>query len=108
MRLLDPGPVTLSGWVRYSTLAELVRVGLAKLGIEMAVPPEQSSVALHAYRLPGGLAYSELHDPLQSERFVIYTGRGVLSKTLLRLQTMGDLVAADIERLWKCSAQLLG
>jgi hypothetical protein len=39
---------------------------------------------------------------------VIYTGRGVLSKTLLRLQTMGDLVAADIERLWKCIAQLLG
>jgi 2-aminoethylphosphonate-pyruvate transaminase len=93
---------------RYATLAGQVRAGLAKLGIEMAIPPEQSSVVLHAYRLPAGLTYAALHDALKADGFVIYAGQGGLSKTLFRLSTMGNLAVADIERLLLCFAQLLG
>jgi 2-aminoethylphosphonate-pyruvate transaminase len=93
---------------RYAALAEQARSGFAKLGIDAAVPSEESSVVLRAYRLPAGLTYKALHDALKAEGFVIYAGQGDLSKTLFRISTMGNLVAADIERLLKCCSQLLG
>ena len=98
----------LARYRRYAALAEQVRAGLANLGLEMAVPAEQSSVVLHAYRLPPGLTYMALHDALKAEGFVIYAGQGDLSKILFRISTMGDLSSSDIERLLKCFAQLLG
>jgi 2-aminoethylphosphonate-pyruvate transaminase len=86
----------------YAALAEQVRAGLAALGIESAVPPEQSSVVLRAYGLPPGLTYETLHDALKSAGFVIYAGQGGLSGKLFRISTMGNVTAADIERLLKC------
>jgi len=91
----------------YAALAEQVRKGLADLGIEPAVPPEQSSVVLRAYRLPEGLTYAALHDGLKAQGFVIYAGQGDLSKTLFRISTMGDLTSADIDRLLQCCGRLL-
>ena len=93
---------------RYAALAEQVRTGLAKFGIEPAVPPAESSVGLRAYRLPAGLSYARLHDALKAQGFVIYAGQGPLSKVLFRISTMGDLMAADIDRLLQGFAQLLG
>jgi 2-aminoethylphosphonate-pyruvate transaminase len=92
---------------RYAALAEQVRAGLAVRGIQAAVPAEQSSAVLRAYRLPAGLAYALLHDALKSDGFVTYAGQGDLSKTLVRISTMGNLTAADIERLLCCFARLL-
>jgi len=91
---------------RYALLAEQVRAGLAALGIEAALPAEESSVVLRAYRLPRGCSYSELHDALKAQGFVIYAGQGGLSKTLFRISTMGELAAADIERLLQCFSGL--
>jgi 2-aminoethylphosphonate-pyruvate transaminase len=98
----------LARYRRYAALAEQVRAGLANLGLEMAVPAEQSSVVLHAYRMPPGLTYTALHDALKAEGFVIYAGQGDLSKIVFRISTMGDLSSLDIERLLKCFAKLLG
>jgi 2-aminoethylphosphonate-pyruvate transaminase len=92
----------------YAALAEQVRAGLAARGIAAAIPPEQSSVVLRAYRLPSGLAYTELHDALKAGGFVIYAGQGDLSKTLFRISTMGSLTSADIDRLLACFGRLLG
>jgi 2-aminoethylphosphonate-pyruvate transaminase len=92
---------------RYAALAGQVRSGLAALGIEPAIPPEQSSVVLRAYRLPAGVAYTALHDALKADGFVIYAGQGDLSKTLFRISTMGDLMPADIDRLLASVARLL-
>jgi 2-aminoethylphosphonate-pyruvate transaminase len=92
---------------RYAGLAERVRAGLASLGIETVVPAAQSSVVLRSYRLPSGVSYAELHDGLKQEGFVIYAGQGDLSKTLFRISTMGELTAADIDRLLKCVANSL-
>ncbi|HEY2417362.1 MAG TPA: 2-aminoethylphosphonate aminotransferase [Steroidobacteraceae bacterium] len=91
---------------RYEALAEQLRVGLAALGIDSVLPPEQSSVVLRAYRLPAGLTYPALHDALKAQGFVIYAGQGDLSQTLFRIATMGDLTAADMQRLLQCFARL--
>ena len=92
---------------RYADLAERVRVGLGDLGINPAIPPKESSVVLRAYTLPAGIAYPGLHDALKADGFVIYAGQGNLSKNLFRISTMGELAAADIDRLLHSFARLL-
>ncbi|MFC0401458.1 2-aminoethylphosphonate aminotransferase [Paraburkholderia rhizosphaerae] len=91
------------GWTarhaRYAALAEQVWAGLAARGMASVLPREQSSVVLRAYRLPAGVAYPQLHDALKARGFVIYAGQGGLSAELFRISTMGDIHAADIERL---------
>ena len=91
----------------YAALAERVRAGLAALGIVSAIAPEDSSVVLRAYNLPAGIPYSHLHDALKTDGFVIYAGQGNLSKSLFRISTMGNLSAADIDRLLQSFARLL-
>src|ERR1700677_1185817 len=56
---------------RYAALAEQVRAGLAKFGIDGAIPAQESSVVLRAYRLPTGVSYTALHDALKADGFVI-------------------------------------
>ena len=90
---------------RYAALAEQVRAGLATLGIEPVIAPEQSSVVLRSYQLPAGMTYTKLHDALKAEGFVIYAGQGDLAKTLFRISTMGHVTCADMNRLLKCFAQ---
>jgi 2-aminoethylphosphonate-pyruvate transaminase len=84
---------------RYADLAERVRAGLAGLGIKPAIAPEESSVVLRAYCLPADITYFHLHDTLKADGFVIYAGQGNLSENLFRISTMGELTAADIDRL---------
>jgi 2-aminoethylphosphonate-pyruvate transaminase len=84
---------------RYAALAEQVRAGLAQLGIDALLTPHDSSVVLRAYRLPSGIGYPLLHAVLKADGFVIYAGQGDLSRTLFRISTMGEIGAADIERL---------
>ena len=91
----------------YAALAERVRAGLSALKVAAVIPAEQSSVVLRAYRLPGGLAYATLHDALKADGFVIYAGQGDLSKTLFRISTMGNIGAADMDRLLASFSRLL-
>lgn len=84
---------------RYAALAEQVRGGLAARGIVSILPPGESSVVLRAYALPPGVDYEALHDALKARGFVVYAGQGDLSKHLFRISTMGDIDAADMERL---------
>jgi 2-aminoethylphosphonate-pyruvate transaminase len=92
---------------RYARLADRVRSGLAALGVEAVLPPEQSSVVLRSYRLPAGMTYPVLHDGLKANGFVIYAGQGDLSKTLFRISTMGELAPSDMDRLVDCVARVL-
>lgn len=84
---------------RYRQLAEQVREGLAALGIQSLIDPDQSSVVLRAYKLPAGIDYPLLHDALKAEGFIIYAGQGALSKEMFRISTMGAVTAADMARL---------
>jgi 2-aminoethylphosphonate-pyruvate transaminase len=94
-------------YARYAALAEAVRSGLAGLGINSVIPPQESSVVLRAYSLPAGVPYARLHDTLKADGFVIYAGQGNLSKNLFRISTMGELAAADIDRLLHSFARSL-
>jgi len=91
------------GWqarhARYAALSEQVRAGLAARGMASVLPKDESSVVLRAFRLPAGVDYPFLHDALKARGFVIYAGQGDLSAELFRISTMGDIHAADIERL---------
>ena len=93
---------------RYAGLAAQVRAGLERHGIRSLLPSGESSVVLSAYHLPGGMAYSVLHDVLKARGFVIYAGQGDLSKTLFRISTMGNLTAQDMQCLVDCFGRLVG
>lgn len=99
------------GWrvrhARYRDLAEQVRAGLARLGVDSVLPPQQSSVVLRAYRLPPTIDYARLHDALKLHGFVIYAGQGELAAELFRISTMGNLNAGDMDRLLHAFGQLL-
>src|ERR1700754_750274 len=99
------------GWrarhARYAMLAEQARAGLAARGIGSALPPQESSVVLRAYRLPAGVTYARLHDALKARGFVIYAGQGGLSAELFRISTMGNIHAADIDRLLQGFTELM-
>ena len=93
---------------RYAALAGQVHAGLRELGIAAVLPPEESSVVLRSYRLPAGMSYATLHDALKAHGFIIYGGQGNLSQRLFRISTMGDVAAADIDRLLRCLCDLQG
>lgn len=91
---------------RYAALAEQVRSGLAGLGFEPLIPPQQSSAVLRAYRLPAGLSYEALHERLKHDGFVIYAGQGALAERIFRIANMGEVSSADMTRMLQCVAEL--
>jgi len=92
---------------RYAALANQVRDGLNGLGVTSVLKPSECSVVLRAYRLPAQLSYATLHDALKQQGFVIYAGQGDLAKELFRISTMGEVTAADMDRLLAGFARLL-
>ena len=75
-----------------------VEEGLARLGIDTFLREGRSTI-LGSYRLPQGISYEQLHDRLKAAGFVIYAGQGGLSREMFRIAVMGDLNAADLDRL---------
>jgi 2-aminoethylphosphonate-pyruvate transaminase len=84
---------------RYAALANQLRTGLKSVGVQPLLPDGASSVVLNSYRLPNGVSYERLHDHLKASGFVIYSGQGSFAKSIFRISTMGEINAADIERL---------
>ena len=72
---------------------------LTRKGVEALLPPGSSSSMLRAYRLPKGLAFSQLHDGLKQKGFVVYAGQGRLAMDIFRIATMGSIADADLDRL---------
>jgi 2-aminoethylphosphonate-pyruvate transaminase len=103
--------VEQGGWrarqARYRALADLTRAGLVRLGIKPLLAHGASSVVLNAYHLPANLSYERLHDQLKAQGFVIYSGQGGFAKSIFRISTMGEITAADIERLLAAFRSLL-
>jgi 2-aminoethylphosphonate-pyruvate transaminase len=101
------------GWrarrAHYAALSALAFAGLQSQGVapllDIAAP---SSPVLTAYRIPtgpAGLDYASLHTALKAAGFVIYAGQGQFQHEIFRIAVMGDLAAADIERLLTAFAQ---
>ena len=79
-----------------------VRATLQTLGVTPLLASSECSCVLHAFELPQGRNYSELHDALKAQGFIIYAGQGALSERVFRISMMGAISAADVDRL--CSA----
>ena len=69
----------------------IVREGLAKLGIKALMPAEDCSCVLNAFHLPAGIDYKLLHDELKQNGFVIYAGQDGLTKSVFRISCMGEI-----------------
>ena len=91
------------GWrarrAAYRERSERVGAALASLGVAPLLEPGASASALRAYRLPTGWTYGRLHDALGAENIVIYAGQGRLGAEVFRIACMGEIGAADLERL---------
>jgi 2-aminoethylphosphonate-pyruvate transaminase len=92
------------GWqarrMHYAALSQQVFDGLQAQGVapllDIAAP---SSSVLTAYRVPAGMNYASLHAALKAAGFVIYAGQGQFQAEIFRIAVMGDVDAADIDRL---------
>ncbi|MFI1227172.1 MULTISPECIES: pyridoxal-phosphate-dependent aminotransferase family protein [unclassified Streptomyces] len=81
---------------RYLALAQQLRTGLAELGLEIMLAPEERSVCLTAIRIPEGRTYEWLHHGMRASGFVIYSAQEQLKNRIFRLSTMGCMTSRDI------------
>ena len=87
---------------QYVDRAQRIHEELSAAGVGMLLREDEFSSVLRSYLLPAGVGYAELHDALKEDGFVIYAGQGQLASDIFRLAYMGDITAADVERL--CAA----
>ena len=99
------------GWQQrrnlYRRRMAAARTGLLQLGIKPLLQEADCSCVLHAYHLPEGVGYAELHDRLKDDGFVIYAGQGDLSKSLFRVSMMGAITMEDVQRFVDCVRKIV-
>jgi len=84
-----------------------LRATLATLGVEGILNDADCSCVLHAFRLPPGQRYEDLHAGLKARGFVIYAGQGRLADDVFRISLMGELEESDLARLGQGLRDLL-
>ena len=93
---------------RYQKNYDSLFRGLAELGFEFLLPPEQQSKILLAIKEPTDSNYhfDAMHDYLYARGFTIYPGKGAKEATF-RLSILGDLHVRDIEDFLSCLKEYL-
>ena len=90
------------GWkqrqMQYQKHMRIMREGMIRLGIQPLLDATDCSCVLHAYYLPRGISYPQLHDTLKKKSFVIYAGQGNLAQILFRVAAMGAITEKDLRR----------
>ncbi|MDY6984160.1 MAG: aminotransferase class V-fold PLP-dependent enzyme, partial [Pseudomonadota bacterium] len=84
---------------RYAALSRQLREGFERIGFKSLLADHRYASFFTSFLLPAGLTYAELHDRLKANGFIVYAGQGKFEHEIVRVSTMGDLSAADIERL---------
>jgi 2-aminoethylphosphonate-pyruvate transaminase len=96
----------MGGWLArnkyYSSLSQMIREGLAKLGVETFLPRKDYSCVLTSFKLPKTHSYEQVYGALKKNGFIIYAGQGGLKNQIFRIANMGDIQISDIERLLRC------
>ena len=92
----------------FRTRMDAVRRTLSDLGVTPLLAAADCSCVLHAFELPPGQSYTELHRELKVRGFVIYAGQGALSERVFRISVMGAIDAADLDRLCCALVDVLG
>jgi 2-aminoethylphosphonate-pyruvate transaminase len=85
-------------WQQYRRHMHIIRDGMTRLGVRPLIDATGCSCVLHAYHLPAGISYKQLHDALKKKGFVIYAGQGNLAKSLFRVSAMGAITESDMKR----------
>jgi len=83
----------------YRARIRMVSEGLHEAGITSLLPEAESSCVLHAFHLPDGVSYRELHDHLKTHGFVIYAGQGQFASNIFRIACMGEINEHRLEAL---------
>jgi 2-aminoethylphosphonate-pyruvate transaminase len=81
---------------RYGALAHRIRAGLEARGFELVLPEEQRANELTLVRLPDGVSYSQLHDGLRQDGFVVYATQPEYGQ-VFRVANMGQLTTDDVD-----------
>jgi choline kinase len=92
----------------YAAKSARLQAGLEKLGIRFLVEKSRRSHVLTAAWLPAGVSYDKLHSALKKNRFVIYAGQSSLKDKIFRLSNLGDVRAADLDRLVRLIGRVAG
>ena len=103
--LLDEG--VSARIAHYREIAKALRDGLAALELSFLVPREHLSNTMTTVNLPEGLSYTDLHQPLKDEGYLIYKSQGYLSETTFRLGTVGVISQEDVRGFLGALGQLL-
>jgi 2-aminoethylphosphonate-pyruvate transaminase len=80
----------------YRDIAKTLRDGLAAMELSLLVPREHLSNTMTTVKLPVGISYADLHQPLKDHEYLIYKSQGHLSETTFRLGTVGIISRADV------------
>lgn len=83
----------------YRERAGRIHATLSRESIDTLLNYKEYSSVLWSYRLPAGCSYPALHDQLKAAGFIIYAGQGELARDIFRIAHMGDIQAADLDRL---------
>jgi 2-aminoethylphosphonate-pyruvate transaminase len=80
---------------------------IERLGLEPLLAPAIRSSSIRSVRLPDGVAFADLHDPLRAGGFVVYAGQGALASEVFRMSCMGALEPAALLGLERQLSRLL-
>jgi 2-aminoethylphosphonate aminotransferase len=94
-------------WARYAANARTLREGMAKLGIQILVPPAARSHLLTTFLLPSGVTYDALHDAMKRRGFIIYAGQSHIRQFAFRIANIGTLTPRDMKRVVHAVAESL-
>ena len=103
--LLEEGVATRIA--NYRNIAKVLRDGLAGLELSLLVPREHLSNTMTTVKLPQGLSYAGLHQPLKGQEYLIYKSQGHLSETTFRLGTVGVISLEDVQGFLVALGRLL-
>jgi len=81
---------------RYENLWNLLTLGMALLGFEFLLEPEDESKLITTYIEPPFFNFKEVHDKLYKKGIIIYPGK-LLNKSTFRIGNIGDINYKDIE-----------
>jgi 2-aminoethylphosphonate-pyruvate transaminase len=91
----------------YRERAAVLDALIERLGLEPLLDPELRSSSIRSVRLPDGVAFTDLHDPLRDDGYVVYAGQGPLASEVFRISCMGALEPAVLLGLEDRLASLL-
>ena len=82
---------------RYAENCQVLRDGMAGLGVGVLIPEGARSNVLTTFRLPTGVTYDALHDAMKRRGYVIYAGLADLRAYAFRVANMGTLTPSDMK-----------